>query len=129
MADTNSLSGVGSGIDTSSLISGLVNADSGRLNALKSKQISTNSAISTLSDISSALGTLKNAVDALSTTNGVGSFAGTSSSPAIAISTSGSAQPGAYSMNVTQLAKAQRTYSGTYAAANSAVGQSGTLGI
>jgi flagellar hook-associated protein 2 len=129
MADTNSLSGVGSGIDTSSLVSGLVNADSGRLNALKTKQTSTNSAISTLSDISSALGTLKNAVDALSTSNGVGSFAGTSSSPAIAISTSGSAQPGAYSMSVTQLAKAQRTYSGTYAAANTAVGQSGTLDI
>lgn len=128
MADS-SLSGVGSGIDTSSLISGLVNADSGRLNALKAKQTSTNSAISTLSDISSALGTLQSAVDALSTVNGVGSFTGTSSSTAIAISTSGNAKPGAYSMNVTQLAKAQRTYSNTYAAANTAVGQSGTLSI
>src|SRR6478752_512555 len=112
MADS-SLSGVGSGIDTSSLISGLVNADSGRLNALKAKQTSTNSAISTLSDISSALGTLRSAVDALSTANG----------------TTGNAKPGAYSMNVTQLAKAQRTYSNTYSAANTAVGQSGTLSI
>jgi len=128
MADS-SLSGVGSGIDTSSLITGLVNADSGRLNALKAKQTSTNSAISTLSDISSALGTLQSAVDALSTANGVGSFSGTSSSPAIAISTTGNAKPGAYSMNVTQLAKAQRTYSNTYSAANTAVGQSGTLSI
>ncbi|HEY3253981.1 MAG TPA: flagellar filament capping protein FliD, partial [Polyangiaceae bacterium] len=104
-------------------------ADSGRLNALKTKQTSTNSAISTLSDISSSLGSLQSAVDALSTAGGVGSFAGTSSSSAIAISVAGNAQPGAYSMNVTQLAKAQRTYSGTYAAANTAVGQSGTLSI
>ena len=99
MADS-SLSGVGSGIDTSSLISGLVNADSGRLTALKNKQTSTNSAISTLSDISSSLGTLQSAVDALSTASGVGSFSGTSSSPSIAISTTGNAQPGAYSMKV-----------------------------
>jgi len=125
----SSLSGVGSGIDTSSLISGLVNADSGRLSALKTKQTSTNSAISTLSDISSALGTLQTAVDALSTANGVGSFAGTSSSSAIAISTAGNAQPGAYSMSVTQLAKAQRTYSNTYSSASTAIGQSGTLDI
>lgn len=128
MADS-SLSGVGSGIDTASLVSGLVNADSGRLTALKTKQTSTNSAISTLSDISSALGSLQSAVDALSTANGVGSFTGTSSSSAIAISTSGNAKPGAYSMNVTQLAKAQRTYSNTYSAANTAIGQSGTLSI
>jgi flagellar hook-associated protein 2 len=125
----SSLSGVGSGIDTQSLISGLVNADSGRLSALKSKQTSTNSAISTLSDISSSLGTLQSAVDALSTANGVGSYAGTSSSPAIAISTTGNAQPGAYTMNVTQLARAQRSYSGTYASASTAVGESGTLAI
>ena len=128
MADS-SLSGVGSGIDTSSLISGLVNADSGRLNALKTKQSSTNSAISTLSDISSALGTLQSAVSALSTANGVSSYSGTSSSAAIAISTSGNAQPGAYTMNVTQLARAQRTYSNTYASASTANGQSGTLDI
>lgn len=125
----NSLGGVGYGIDTSALITGLVNADSGRMNVLKSKQSSTNSAISTLSDISSSLGTLQSAVDALSTASGVGSYVGTSSSTAIAISASGTAQPGAYSMSVTQLAKAQRTYSNTFSSASTAVGQSGTLNI
>ncbi len=129
MADTNSLSGVGSGIDTTSLISGLVNADSGRLSALKTKQTSTQSAVSTLSDISSALGSLQTAVDALSTTAGVGSYTGTSSNSAIAISTTGNALPGSYSMSVTQLAKSQRTYSNTFASPSTAVGQSGTLSI
>jgi flagellar hook-associated protein 2 len=99
------------------------------MTALRNKQSSTNSAISTLSDISSSLGTLQSAVDAVSTVSGVGSFTGSSSSPAIAISAGGTAQPGAYSMSVTQLAKAQRTYSSTFASASTAVGQSGTLNI
>lgn len=126
MADS-SLSGVGSGIDTSSLVAGLVNADSGRLSALKTKQTATQSAISTLSDISSALGNLQSAVDALSTANGVGSFSGTSSNAAIAVSTSGNALPGSYSMSVTQLAKAQRTYSNTQSSASAALGLGGNL--
>ena len=125
----NSLSGVGSGIDTSSLITGLVNADSGPLNALKTKQTSTQSAISTLSDISSTLSTLQSAVDALTTTSGVGSYSGTSSSPAIAVSTSGTALPGSYSMSVTQLAREQRTYSDTQSSPSTTLGMSGTLDI
>ncbi len=125
----NSLSGVGSGIDTTSLVTGLVNADSGALNALKTKQSSTQSAISTLSDISSSLGSLQTAVDALTTASGVGSYSGTSSSTAIAVSTSGNALAGTYSMSVTQLAREQRTYSDTQTSASTALGFSGSLGI
>jgi flagellar hook-associated protein 2 len=125
----NSLSGVGSGIDTTALITGLVNADSAPLNALKTKQTSTQSAISTLSDISSTLGTLKSAVDALTTASGIGSYTGTSSSTAIAVSTTGNALPGTYSMSVTQLAREQRTYSNTQSSASTALGMTGTLGI
>ena len=125
----NSLTGVGSGIDTSALITGLVNADSGKLNALKTKQTSTQSAISTLSDISSTLGNLQTAVDALTTSTGVGSYSGTSSSPAIVVSTTGNALPGSYSMSVTQLAREQRTYSSTQASPSTALGMAGTLGI
>ena len=129
MANTNSLGGVGSGIDTAALVSGLVNADSGRLSALKSKQTSTQSAISTLSDISSTLGTLQSAVDALTTASGVGSFSGTSSNSAIAVSTSGNALPGSYTMSVTQLARAQRTYSATFTSASNGTGNAGSLSI
>jgi flagellar hook-associated protein 2 len=120
---SNSLSGVGSGIDTASLITGLVNADSGTLNALKDKQTST------LSDISTTLGTLQSAVDALSTAADVGSYTGTSSSTAIAVSASGTAVPGSYSVTVSQLAKEQRTYSSAQTSASTALGQNGTLGI
>jgi flagellar hook-associated protein 2 len=128
-ATANSLSGVGSGIDTTSLISGLVSADSGNLNALKDKQTSTQSAISTLSDISTSLGSLQSAVDALSTASGVGSYTGTASSTAIAVSASGNALPGSYSISVTQLAQEQRTYSNTSSSASTALGDTGTLGL
>ncbi|MEO7037451.1 MAG: flagellar filament capping protein FliD [Polyangiaceae bacterium] len=128
-ATANSLSGVGSGIDTTSLITGLVNSESGTLDALKTKQSSTQSAVSTLSDISTTLGSLQSAVDALSTASGVGSYSGTASSTAIAVSTSGNALPGTYSMSVTQLASEQRTYSSTQSSASTALGMTGTLGI
>jgi flagellar hook-associated protein 2 len=129
MTTANSLSGVGSGLDTTTLISGLISADSAPLNALKTRQTSTQSAVSTLSDISTTLGTLQDAVTALSTASGVGSYSGTSSSSAIAISASGNALPGSYTMSVTQLAKEQRTYSTPSSSASTALGQTGTLGI
>jgi len=129
MATTNSLGGVGSGLDTQALITGLVGASQGPINALKDKQGQTQSAVSTLSDISSALAGFKSAVSALSTPSGVGSFTGTSSSSAIAITTSGTAQPASYSMNVKQLAHEQRTYSNTFSSPSTALGQTGMLSI
>ena len=126
---TNSLSGVGSGLDTTSLIQGLIAADSAPLKALQTRQTSTQSAVSTLSDISSALGTLQSAVAALSTASGVGSYTGISSSPSIAISTTGNALPGSYTMSVTQLAKEQRSYSNTFASPSTALNKAGTLGL
>ncbi len=125
----NSLTGVGSGLDTTSLIQGLIQADSGPLNALKDKQTSTQSAVSTLSDIGTTLGQLQTAVQALTTASGVGSYSGTSSSSAIAVSVSGTALPGSYTMNVKQLATEQRTYSNAFSSASTALNQSGTLSL
>jgi len=125
----NSLTGVGSGLDTTSLIQGLIQADSAPMNALKDKQTSTQSAVSTLSDIGSTLGQLQSAVQALTTASGVGSYSGTASSSAIAVSVSGNALPGSYTMNVKQLASEQRTYSNPSTSASTALGQSGTLSL
>lgn len=125
----NSLTGVGSGLDTTSLIQGLISADSGPLNALKTKQTSTQSAVSTLSDIGTALGSLQSAVQALTTQSGVGSYSGTSSSSAIAVSVAGNALPGSYTMNVKQLATEQRTYSNPNSSASTGLGQTGTLSL
>jgi flagellar hook-associated protein 2 len=127
VATASSLSNVGSGIDVQSLISGLVAASSGPLNALQTKQTSTTSAISTLSGVGTALSSLQTAVSALNTPQQVGSYAATSSSSAIAASASGSALPGNYSVTVSQLAQEQRTYSNTFSSASTALGQAGTL--
>ncbi|HEY2405602.1 MAG TPA: flagellar filament capping protein FliD [Polyangiaceae bacterium] len=122
-----SLSGLGSGIDTQSLIQGLVQVESQPMQALQTKQQNTQAAVSTLSNISTALSTLQTAVNALTTATGVGSNTATSSSSAIAVSTTGAASPGAYSLSVTQLAQEQRTYSNTFGSASTALNQSGSL--
>jgi flagellar hook-associated protein 2 len=128
-ATAASLSNLGSGIDVQSLISGLVAASSGPLDALQTQQTSTQSAISTLSSVGTTLSQLQSAVSALNTPQEVGSYAASTSSSAIAASASGTALPGNYSVTVSQLAQEQRTYSNTFASSSTALGQSGTLSI
>ncbi len=128
-ATASSLSNLGSGIDVQSLISGLVAASSGPLNALQSQQSNTQSAISTLSDIGTAMSQLQAAVTALNTPQEVGSYTATASSSALAASASGNALPGNYAVTVSQLAQEQRTYSNTFSSTSTALGQSGSLSI
>ncbi|MFZ5894343.1 MAG: flagellar filament capping protein FliD [Myxococcota bacterium] len=127
MTGTISFGGVGSGMDTEGIVSGLIQAESGTLNALKARVTDTDAAVSTLSNISSLLSTFRSAVNALSDARNVGSYTATSSSSAVAASANGAALPGAYSLEVLALAKEQRSYSQTFSAADQALGQSGTL--
>src|SRR5262245_59807401 len=127
MAGTISFGGVGSGMDTEGIVTGLVGASSGQLNALKTRANETSSAISTLSSISTLLSTLQKNVSALADSSGVGGYAATSSGTQIATSASGNATPGAYSVDVVALAKEQRNYSTTFASTSTALNQSGTL--
>ena len=129
MAGTISFGGVGSGMDTEGIVSGLVGASSGTLNTLKNRATETNSAVSTLSSISSLLSTLQKSVSALSDSTGVGGYAATSSGTQVAVSASGNAQPGAYNVEVLALAKEQRNYSKTFSSSSTALNQSGTLTI
>lgn len=114
-------------MDTEGIVTGLVSASSGTLNTLKSRASETNSAISTLSNISSLLSNLQKSVSALADSSGVGGYAATSSGTQVAVSATGNASPGAYSVEVTALAKEQRNYSTTFASSSSALNQSGTL--
>ncbi|HET9933331.1 MAG TPA: flagellar cap protein FliD N-terminal domain-containing protein, partial [Polyangiaceae bacterium] len=127
MTGTISFGGVGSGMDTEGIVSGLIQADSGPLNALKTKQADTDSAVSVLSNISSLLSTFRSSVNALSDARNVGSYTATSSSTAVAASANGAALPGAYDVEVLALAKEQRNYSQTFSAHDGALGLSGTL--
>lgn len=129
MAGTISFGGVGSGMDTEGIVSGLVGASSGTLSTLKNRATETNSAVSTLSNISSLLSTLQKSVSALADSSGVGGYAATSSGTQIAVSATGNAAPGAYDIEVTALAKEQRNYSTTFASSSTALNQSGSLTI
>ncbi len=127
MTGTISFGGIGSGMDTESIVNALVGVERAGENALQSKLTGTTSSISNLSSVSTLLAKLKAASDALDTTAEVGSYKATSSNAAIVASGSGLASPGKYSITVDKLAQEQRTYSDTIASVGTALGQAGTL--
>jgi flagellar hook-associated protein 2 len=100
--------GVGSGIDTESIISGLLSASQGPISRVKSQQTQTQSAVSSLSDVGNLLGKLKDALVALDSTQEVGSFKAASDNKAVAVTASGAARPGSFKVDVTQLASAYK---------------------
>ena len=116
-------------MDTEGIVTGLVSASSGALNTLKSRASDADSAVSTLSSVSTLLATLQKSVDALANTRDVGAYTASSSSAAIAVSANGTALPGSYDVKVTALAKEQRNYSTTFSSMSDALGQTGTLSL
>ncbi len=129
MTGTISFGGIGSGMDTESIVTALVGVERQGESALQTKLTGTTSSISNLSNVSTLLAKLKAASDALDTTVEVGSYKATSSNAAIVASGSGLASPGKYSIKVDALAQEQRTYSNTIASVGTALGQSGTLNL
>jgi flagellar hook-associated protein 2 len=127
MTGTITFGGVGSGIDTESIVSGLVKASQGPLDAQKSQASSLTSANSSLTQIGSLLGKLQTALEAVDETRDVGSYTASSSSSAIIATATGNALPGAYQVSVDKLAAEQRTYSNGYAASTTALGLGGSL--
>jgi flagellar hook-associated protein 2 len=129
MAGTISFGGVGSGMDTESIVTGLVNASRGAQDAMKARQGFLTSATSALSTVSSLLGKLKTALEGVDEAREVGSYTASSSNAAIAASASGTASPGSFSISVQSLAAEQRSYSNGYASSTTALGLTGSLGI
>ena len=127
MVGTVTFGGIGSGMDTESIVSALVGVERQGQSAIQSKLTANNSSISNLSSVATLLSRLKSASDALDTATEVGSYKATSSNTAIVASGSGLATPGKYSITVDKLAKEQRTYSNTISSVSTAMGQAGTI--
>lgn len=127
MAGTISFGGIGSGLDTEGIVSGLVQASSAPVQALKSRASATKSAVSSLSDISSMLNKLKNAITALKDPRDVAGYAVTSSDTGLVASANGLAQPGSFNVTVEKLAKTHRSYSNGFGSSTTALGQAGTI--
>lgn len=123
--------GVGSGIDTESIISGLLSASQGPINRVKTQQSQNTSAVSSLSDVGNLLSKLKDALVALDSVQEVGSFKAVSDNKAVAVTANGAARPGSFKIDVTQLASAYKAYTNPLGVtqSNQALNQAGTLSL
>ncbi len=128
---TITFGGVGSGIDTESIISGLLGASRGPINRVQQQNAAVQSAVSSLSDIGNLLSKFKDAVSALDTISEVGSFKAASDSKAVVATAAGGAQAGSFKIEVTRLASAYKAYSDPLGIStpSEALGQSGTLSL
>lgn len=124
-----SLGGLASGIDTGSLIDGLMSVAKLPSDQLAQRKSQVDSASQTISTFSSKLSALKNAALALSTDVGFASATATSSDSAIVASTTGSANVGSYEVTVENLARAQKSRSDSQSTNNTALGMGGSLTI
>ncbi|HVU01477.1 MAG TPA: flagellar filament capping protein FliD [Polyangiaceae bacterium] len=126
---TITFGGVGSGIDTESIVTGLVNASSTNLNAMKSRATDARAAVSAISNLSSLLATLKSATSALSDVRDARAFSASVTGDGVVATANGAASPGSYDVDVLALAKEFRGYSDTQASSTDALNQTGTLSL
>lgn len=128
MAGTISFGGIGSGLDTEGIVSGLIQASSSGVNALKTKATQAKSAVTTLSDIGTMLSKLKNQVAGLKEARDVAGYSVKSSTEAnVVASANGLALPGSFEVVVEKLAKAHRSYSEPQPLTSTPLGQDGTI--
>lgn len=122
------LTGLG-GFDSSGVIDQLVSIASKPLGDIDRQKGLVDSASLTMSSFSSKLTALKTAAAALSETSGFSAKAATSSDGAVVASVGGAPATGSYTVEVTQLARAQKSRSDAQASATAALGQDGDLTI
>lgn len=133
MAGTT-VSGIGSGIDTQSIVTALVNSEKAPKQAQINAQTATaTTSLSAIGTIKSALDTYRAAIAKLNTATSFSGLSGTSSDAAVAkLTVADGASSGTYSLEVTQLATASKIASKVYTGASSLVndtGESQTLTI
>lgn len=125
-----SFSGLASGLDTASIVDGLVKVEQIPIQRLQQKQDDLNSISSRLGTLNTRLSTLGDKARALNDAAGVLTSAASSSSGAVTATAAGGASLGTYDIEVTSLAKAERTYSDTFSdSATAGLFGSGTLDI
>lgn len=114
-----SFSGLASGLDTSAIISSLVGVERIPLVRLQSQNNALVSKGRIVDQLASALASLKTSAEGLAKPGEFLSYAGSVSNDSTAkITTSGDSVPGVYEVEVSALARAQRTYSTAMAAAD-----------
>ncbi len=121
--------GIGSGLDISSLVTQLVNAEiQPQQSTLTTKQSQLQSQISALGSFKSVMSTLNDSITALTTGSALSAYqASSSNTDLVTASASSDAQPGTYDIEVLGLASAQQLGSGAYHDATTTAIGTGTL--
>lgn len=131
MANNISITGLGSGMDTASIVSALVKAQSAPLDRLTTKVSTVTSQKSTLSTLASQLSSLATKADALkNVANLRSSTATTSDASSVTVAVSGAAKAGSFDVSVSKLAYGHRSYSdGVSARDQAGLFGSGTINV
>ncbi len=117
MANNIAITGLGSGLDTQSIVTAMVKAQSAPLTRLNAQVGVVTAQRSTLSTLSSQLSNLATKADAMkSIANLRSNTASTSDVTSVAVAVGGGARPGSFDVTVQQLAAAHRSYSNGVAA-------------
>lgn len=112
MSSLISFTGMASGLDTGSIVSALVQAESLPLRRMQTTKTQLGSKSSKLEEINSLLNTLKSAAEELSSLEKVqAATASTSQEDSMRVTTNGGAVPGQYDLEIIDVAKNQKTYS------------------
>ncbi len=120
-----SFSGLASGLDTSAIVQGLLNVERIPIQQLEAENRDYQAKLGILDDLGAALGRLQTAAQDLDTLPEFAAYSATSSDEAVATATaSGDSIPGTYTLDVTALATAQKTYSNAFADADAALSAS-----
>ncbi len=124
MASSVSLTGFSGGLDTNALITQLMAVAQQPVTLLQTQNQDRQSKLSILSDLTTKLNDLRSSVDGLNTMSGFQKFAATTSDvddSHFAVTLGANAQPTSHTIQVTQLATAEKDVSQEFAAANSAL--------
>ena len=111
MSGTVSFPNIGTNIDVQSIINAYVSAESTQQTQMQQHVQDLQTESTSISGISSALSTLSSALSNLTDRSTIQGYTATSSGSEIATSVVGTTQPGSYSVEVVNTAKAYRTYS------------------
>ena len=126
-----SFSGIGSGIDTDSIIESFVYSERAPIRAMEEKVDDYSSRLSNVQGLNSKLQSLQTLMSDMSSIGEFLAYSATSTDEdAVTVTASGEATPGTYKVNVNALAQAERRYSSGFAEVDVAgAAGSGTLTI
>ena len=126
MSGTVSSPGIGSGVNITSIVSKLIQADFGpQQTQIQNRQSTLNAELSAFGTINSDVSSINDSLTTLTNLK-QGYSASSSNSGVVSVTTQNGAAPGNFNVNVSQLATAQSVASSTYASPTSTVG-TGTL--